>query len=158
MRICIGGSRIVLLIGTRAIKFASFGVHRTPKHIWWWFSDPCRARGRYEQVYRRPTISESLLAYLMQMTFGGIRANRQEYQISRSHPELPVAPVLSIHAGGLILIMERGTPADETDACALCSRYPGADLDLPKHVCLVRGSPRYIDYGHPDAPHVLGIA
>ncbi|HEX5774355.1 MAG TPA: hypothetical protein VFY28_00115 [Candidatus Paceibacterota bacterium] len=89
---------------------------------------------------------------------GGILANRQEYQISRDHPELPVARVRSIHLWGLMLVMERGEPAPPETAQGLCMRYRGGDLECPTHICLFGGTPRYIDYGHADAPRVFGIA
>jgi hypothetical protein len=41
----------------------------------------------------------------------GIHANWHEYQFYQAYSHLPIAPVRSIHLGGLILVMHRGEDA-----------------------------------------------
>lgn len=158
MQIRSGASRRVLLIGDVAIKFARFNVLRLFIHLYWMVCKPKLARRKFEARYRRTTFVHSLFAYLTQLVLGGIRANRQERRLYLERPDLPLARVRAVYLGGYLLVMDRGQPASEALAAPLCARFPGGDLDQLKHVCLFGDTPRYIDYGHADAPHIFSTS
>jgi len=156
MRICSGASRRVLLVGNVAIKIARVNLLRVFKHVWWALFQKDTAQEKYEK-YRASTPQQAVGNYLRNLALHGFQANRQEFRLSRDYPELPLARVFGMYLGGFVLVMERGEPAPPHMTYELRQRHWGGDLNVPRHVCLFQGNPKFIDFGTPDALPFLGV-
>lgn len=164
MEFDLGSTRAALLIGNRAIKISRINIFRPilqafkmclPVHADW-------RENRMAKYSAGRSVVQALREYLISSVIPGFRASRQEYRLSRTHPEQPLAYVHGIYLWGFVLVMERGTPVPAFASEILRSRVRehggDCDLDQPKHVCAFVDGLRFIDYGHPDAPRLLGIA
>jgi len=94
---------VVVLIGNCAIKIARFRL--------------IRPAIRLAQLFREKRVRTQLRKYDENALMGslkylcaGVVANRVEYQLSREYPNAPIAEVLTMLLGGLIIIQERGEP------------------------------------------------
>lgn len=156
MQVTSGATRVVLLIGGVAIKIARVKILRCAAHAIRGIRNPTWARGMLEQ-HAGTKSPGGMMQYALSMPFAGIRANRQEYRISRLRPDLPIAPVYGMYLFGLVLVMARGEPVSAQRSAALRKRFPDGDLEKPDHVCDVNGALCYVDYGHPLVPQLFGL-
>ncbi|MDD3531183.1 MAG: hypothetical protein PHV99_01130 [Candidatus Pacebacteria bacterium] len=107
----------------------------------------------------------SLIKTILETLFGGIIANRREVQISREHPEYPIAPVIGCYVWGFVIVMLRGEPIGHPDAMRdLLKEQPllpphlqRSDLFNDCNVCTFDGRVRFVDYGDPLASEVLPL-
>jgi hypothetical protein len=152
MRICTEGrTRITILVGSIAIKIPRVRFPNIFRHVRMIAGNDRSASEKIEKYTTKRSIPKALIRYLLTNSVPGLLANRQEHEFWHSHPEWPIAPILGMYLHGCILIMARGDPVQQDKCNALCTKYPGADLQHPYHVCMVRGQLKYVDYGHPDA-------
>lgn len=151
-----GATRVVLLIGNVAIKVTRIGILRCVVYAVRGIRNPTWARGMLEQQAGTKSPG-GMLWYALTMPFAGIRANRQEFRISRLRLDLPIAPVYGMYLFGLILVMARGNPVSAQRSAALRKRFGGGDLEHPYHVCDINGALCYVDYGHPLVPQLFGL-
>ena len=86
----------------------------------------------------------------------GVIANRQEQELYRKHPEQPLAEVLGIYFGGLVLIMARGKSVSAEESTSLRERFPESDLTDPANIGRFPAGLRFIDYGYPTLPAIFG--
>ena len=157
MRITAGCTRVVFLVGDKAIK-----IPRLERGI-------VLVRQAYLSVFRRGWFKEKLAErtgkpgqilakHVTGIAFEGILANRREYRAFRDHPELPIAPVRGMYLWGLVLVMDRGVNVGPRSSAHLRKRLKGwGDLAEPRHYCRVGGRVCIIDYGHPDLYPAFGI-
>lgn len=159
MRITHGATRIVILTGDKAVKVARTGIMsllyqaiaRITRPAW--FREMSIVHGGTAQ----PSIL-IIIRHAFRIIARGIRANRQEYRISKKHPELPIAPVHNMYLWGLVLVMARGDPVSARASSKLRRQYGAfGDLQFPKQVCRVKNRVCYVDYGHPTAPEAFGV-
>ena len=156
-----GATRRVVLVGNYAIKISKFGISHllnvSVRALFYrgWLKKRISECGDEKRPYN--TVFRQIFLILTQ----GIKANRQEYRLSKKYPELPFAPVYATLFFGIIIIMKRGTPVPECRSKEFMQknlkRGLSADLDIPKHVCSLDGRLAYIDYGHPDIIEALGL-
>ena len=157
MQVRAGQTRLVLLVGSWAIKMARIRLLPT---VWRLMRAPFRFawfKARLLAAVANPTGARAATgAYLLDEVFGGIRANWQEERLSREHPEWPLAPVVTTLLWGMILVMRRGEPIPHATSEVLRAAYASDyDLSRPEHVCLLAGRLVYVDYGNPKSLHAL---
>jgi len=143
-----GATRVVVLVGPFAIKFARFNIWFVCKRGW-----QILFRGQYAQrsaVWRESGNSTGRL--VLSNLFAGIVANRCEYLLA-SHAEIYDLMRTYCTLGYLINIQERGEAALAADTrrhpiMREKSRYPGLAVDLRnEQFCIARGSLLLADYG-----------
>ncbi len=149
-----GSSRLVLVAGNTAVKFAMFrGFYFVRRFLYW------KKQGL---VWKRmqmhnPNIPLAILKGL----FSGIVANLTEWKISREHPDLPLAKTL--FSLGLVNIQERplrmimspelpDCPFRELRDCHTNT----VDLNKPEHFGWLGGRIVLVDYGTGEFKRALG--
>lgn len=87
----------------------------------------------------------------------GIASNRREHELYSSHPELPIAPVLAMYLGGLVLVMERGQPvaSEEERVYIDLAQEMYTEALEPRHLCRFGASIKTVDYGYSNDKELL---
>ncbi len=143
-----GTTRVVILAGPFAIKFARFKVWFVCKRGW-----QILFRGQYAEqsaVWRENCGSTGRL--VMSNLFAGIVANRYEYLLASQAGNFDLVRT-HFTLGYLINVQERGeaAPAADTRGHPIMrekSRHPGLAVDLRnEQFCIARGSLLLADYG-----------
>ncbi len=97
-----------------------------------------------------------ILSHALRQIASGVVSNRLEQGLYHTHPELPLAPVLRMYLGGLILVMERGEDVPAEHSANFRAQFSDdTDLVYPYHVCRFGTELRFIDYGNSDAQAAL---
>ena len=104
-----------------------------------------------------PSVIGKIHFFLRYCFFPGIASNRHENELYSSHPELPIAPILAMYFGGLVLVMERGQPSTFEEGRVYFDLTQGMHTDVfhPRHLCRFGASIKTVDYGHSNAKDVL---
>lgn len=146
MKFAYGVTRLVLLVGNSAIKFARIPwIKIINRGIFWTGQGKLLERPR--QVYG--SLHIGILKYLL----AGIIANVDEYHFGREFPDLPLAPTM-FTLFGLVNIQVRGEPvsASELKDCPfqdIAKAEPELDLKETKNFCRIKGRIVLADYGSP---------
>ncbi|HEV7121254.1 MAG TPA: hypothetical protein VGN56_00350 [Candidatus Paceibacterota bacterium] len=160
MRLAKGTTRFVILARRHAIKIARPRITHMLKRI---LSIPVRwkvtADRRVLFQSGEAVTGHGVAARLRHFFLSGLAANRQEYRLSREHPELPIAPVHGLYLFGIVLVMARGERVEERASERFRAPYHAtADLHSAAHVCRFSDRLLFVDYGHPDVPSAFGLS
>ncbi|MDO8482951.1 MAG: hypothetical protein Q7S86_04000 [bacterium] len=140
-----GATRLVLLVGGLAIKFARLPWFRLICRGFFWLSKG-KALQRPRELYG------SLHIGILKYVLSGIMANVDEYYFSREFPDLPLAPTLFTFFG-LVNIQRRGEAIDasELKECPFQDLATQLEFDLnrPEQFCRIKGKIVLADYGNP---------
>lgn len=158
MQVAIGATRIVLLAGARAYKLPRPRPLTCLKRLIRGMLFPSSFLNRLAKhnLLCMP-LPEAAWTYIRAPLINGILANRQEGRLYQSHPQLPIARVICVFGGGLLLVMERGASVHPELSEDFRRRHPGADLGRPRQVASFPEGLRFIDYGHPNIHLAFGL-
>ena len=132
-----GKTRIVLLVGKRAIKIARIRPISTLLRLLTLpFSSA--AREKFFEKYGAGFFSATL-HYL----FVGIVANRNEYALYQAKKDSRVAPTLALHLGGLVAVQVRGAAISQGELKELS---PFNFTGLPQSICIQLENPNQYCY------------
>ena len=111
MTIKIGTTRIVLLVGNRAVKIATIRPLRLLFRLITLPFSSRRNRDRFSEKY-----GDCLLQALWNYFSAGLHANRAEYKYYQDNPnDTRVMPTIECRLHGLIIIQPRGMSVTEKD-------------------------------------------
>lgn len=153
MRISCGKTRLVVLIGDRALKFARIRPLRFVSRL----ALMCFSK------YQRQRFCEKYGSKFMVAVFNdvcaGLVANRHEYRYYRRTKDVRVMPVLQMRWGGLLIVQRRGEPVDTKDIEAdprIVRIATLCDLDHPRQFARSADQRiRVIDYGKASTTDLL---
>lgn len=156
MHFRMGCTRVVILTEEVAIKIA-LPMFSSLMTVWITFD----AFIKGELLAKLKKYEGNLLRIAVRvLTNASIDANRREIQISREHPEYPIAPVLRSYFRGMVIVMQRAEPVKTLpdsweNQLSFQKLFPQSDLLSPKNVGLIDGRLCVIDYGNPTADEIL---
>ena len=140
-----GSSRLVLVVGNIAVKFAMFrGFYFVRRFLYW------KKQGL---VWKRMQMhNPNIPLAILKGIFSGLVANLTEWKISREYPELPLAE--TIFSLGLVNIQKRPLRMIMPMELPNCpfrelrdSQTNTVDLEKPEHFGWLGGRIVLVDYG-----------
>lgn len=149
MKIKLGTTRFVLLVGDSAIKIARIRPIRCFFRI---VSFPFTSIGNHERFYKKygNTFATAIPRYI----FFGFYANRMEFDFYQKHPEdCRIVPTVKIFAWGLVVIQKRGSSVS-SETLELLSPFKNEtilkhhEVHHPKQFCQINNKVLLVDYGH----------
>lgn len=147
MRITYGSTRIVVLIGSKAIKIGKIKFLKALARVLV-FLTPFFTEKKKDWIKKyENSFQKAFLATFI----SGPRANLWEFQYYQSTHDQRVVPTTSLHLWGLIIVQDRGT---HVTASELEAEHPipthnkkEFDMELPKQFCRILGKVLLADYG-----------
>jgi len=155
IKILCGNKRIILLVGTSAIKIGKIRLIRCVSRF---FILPfsLRLRERFFKKYG-PTWREAIIRDL----FAGLLSNRNEYRYFQEHKDDRVMPTISQFLLGSVVVQLRGQPISGEEIIKEFPQYQSdayrkADICTSTQFCRhPDGTIKIVDYGEPTTISLL---
>ena len=150
MQIKYGATRIVVLLGNKAIKFGKIRLLR------FFLRMMILPFSRYQRERFRTKYGTSFLDAAVNDILFGLLANRKEYNYYTSTRDARVIPTLSSFLWGLVIVQSRGQAVSNKDIEGLnyIDLHP-AELATPTQFCQHNGKVLLVDYGNTETVAVL---
>lgn len=156
MRLAIGSTRIVLLVGDDAVKIAYFRLIHLFLRV---LLMPFASKDRRETFRRAKKYHRHFFVALVRRVLFGILMNQNEFAYFKKYNDPLVVPVRRLLFGGFINIQERGCPVTSEEIAPFIVQHDLAgvfDTRNSKNFCrLKNGHIALVDYG--DSRTIRGL-